>query len=425
MQLLQTAETRITLAMTQRMQASLNILQMNNADLTEFLAEKALENPYVELRMPSRGSGGDADWDRIAALESDLPSLFSHVSAQIELTFDAPKLKSVAYGFLDGLDRSGWLTANPHAIAIAKGVSFRVAEAVLEQMQRFEPTGIFARSLAECLMLQAEEDGLLTWELRALIENLPLLADGKTAELAEICDCAPGDIPEIAAILRRFNPKPGLRFDDDRPPVFPPDLTVRRVGGKWQVELNRSTLPAITVADAAIGRDQAAEARKYQAQALSEARWLASTLVRRQSTLLQTATAIVAHQSGFLEQGPGALQPLSLADIGATLDLHPSTISRAIAGRMIDTPIGALPLKSFFSRAFPASAGHPAQSQDAVLQLVRRIVEDEDARNPLSDTEIAELAARAGTPIARRTVAKFRGLLGIASSYARRKVAMA
>lgn len=423
MQLVQTLETRQTLAMTQRMQASLRILQMNNADLGEFLAEKALENPYVELRLPSSGAGGGSgeDWDRIAALEADRPSLYAHISDQIELSFDTPRARRIAYGFLERLDPSDWMTAPVDGVARAFGVTLPVAEAVLLQMQGFEPTGIFARSLAECLMLQAAEDGPPSWELAALIGNLPLLAEGRLTELAEICDCAPKDIPDIAAQLKQFNPKPGLQLTDDRAPLVPPDLSVRQQNGTWTVELNRSTLPSIEIAPDAQVKTVEAEARAYRARALSEARWLASTLLRRQTTLLHTATAIVARQNSFLERGPAAMLPLSLADIGEALELHSSTISRAIAGRMIDTPIGAIPLKSFFSRTFPGGSGGEAASQDAVLDLVRRIVEGEDAAHPFSDTAIADQAAQHGVRIARRTVAKFRGLLGISSSYARRK----
>lgn len=432
LQLVQTLETRTTLAMTQRMQASLRILHMNNSDLTDFLTEKAQENPYVELRLPS--SGGGEDFDRIAALQSKGPSLYTHIADQIELTFDTPRLRRIAFALLEALEPSGWMTTPLTGIAMTCRVPEDLVTAVLLRMQGFEPSGIFARSLSECLRLQAEDQGVLTWELQALIDNLDLLVAGKNRQLADICDCEPEDIPEIAAMLRQFDPKPGQRFDDDRPPVFPPDLTAKQVQGGWRVELNRSSLPGIEVADPKpIDRSQE-EARKYRAQALSEARWLASTLIRRQTTLLQTATAIIAHQSAFLDGGPGALRPLALADIAETLELHPSTISRAIAGRMIDTPIGALPLKSFFSRTFPNASGANASgpnssgcdehSQDAVLQLVRKIISAENPEQPLSDSAIATLAKNEGITIARRTVAKFRGILGIASSYDRRKQAV-
>lgn len=426
MQIVQSLQTRTTLAMTQRMQASLRILQMNNRDLTEYLSKKAEENPYLEVRLPQgvAGSGGE-DFDRIAALESQGESLYGHVSAQIDLTFSDKREIEVAYAFLEVLEPSGWMTANPLGVAARCSVPRHVAHDVLRRMKGFEPTGLFAGSLSECLMLQAEEQGVLTWELQALLENLDLLADGRTVELAEICDCDPQDIPEITAQLRQFDPKPGLRFDDDRTPVFPPDLTAKRTDKGWVVELNRSSLPAIEVATAPKSGKPAteseSEAKAFRNQALSEARWLASTLVRRQTTLLQTATVIVERQGAFLEEGPSALTPLSLADVGEALELHPSTISRAIAGRMIQTPIGSLPLKAFFSRAFPQAHGEDAQSQDAVLHLVRRIVEAEDKTKPLSDTAIMKLAAQDGVKIARRTVAKFRGILGIASSYERRR----
>lgn len=423
MELIQSFQTRTTLAMTQRMLASLRVLQMSNSDLTDYLTEKAQENPCIELRLPSgAGGAGGEDFDQIAALRSDSPSLYSHVADQIELAFDDPKERRVAFGFLEALEPSGWMTTDPCVIALSCQVSSGLADAVLSQMKAFEPAGLFAGSLAECLRLQAEDRGVLTWELEALIENLPLLADGRRRELAELCDCEIGDLPEIIAILKQFDPKPGQSFLDDRPPVFPPDLTATRTADGWTVELNRSNLPSIAITDKAmppLDRSHA-EARAYRTRALSEARWLASALIRRQTTLLQTATAIISRQGAFLEDGSGSLRPLSLADIGEVVELHPSTISRAIAGRMIDTPIGALPLKSFFSRSFPSSQDGMEHSQQSVLKVVQRIVSTEDATKPLSDTAIAALAAKEGVTIARRTVAKFRGVLGIASSYARR-----
>ncbi|MEM8571764.1 MAG: RNA polymerase factor sigma-54 [Pseudomonadota bacterium] len=426
MELVQSLQTTTSLVMTQRMQMSLKILHMNNQDLTDFLAKKAEENPYVELRMPSFSGGKSEDFDQIAALSSDQPSLYSHISSQIELAFTDERRKRVAYAFLEALEPCGWMTTDPQIVALGCQVPSALAESVLSELKTFEPGGIFAASLSDCLRLQAMDQGLLTWELEALIDNLPLLAVGKTAELAEICDCEVEDIPEIVAILRQFDPKPGQKFLDDRAPVFPPDLTVRRGAEGWVVELNRSSLPAIEISDAsraATGTTQS-ETRAYRARALSEARWLASSLLRRQTTLLQTATAIVARQGAFLDRGAGSLEPLSLADIGEALELHPSTISRAIAGRLIDTPAGALPLKAFFSRSFPSNDGDAAPSQDAVLDMVRRIVGSEDPVSPLSDTAIAELAAKQGIKIARRTVAKFRGILGIASSYVRRRQAV-
>ncbi len=426
MELVQSLTQKTSLAMTQRMQASLRLLRMNNQELAEYLAEQALENPCIDVRLPAGVSGprtmSGPEWDAVSALQSQKPSLCAHVSEQIELTFSEPWQKRIAYAFLEALEPSGWLGTDVRAVAMACGVSEGKAEIVLKLLQRFEPAGLFARSLSECLRLQAEDQDLLTWELEALIDNLPLLAEGATAKLAEICDCAPDDIPDIAATLRRFNPKPGQSFADDRPPIFPPDLTARHVGGEWQVALNRSNLPTVRISDAALdGAAQAGkETRRYRTQALSNARWLVGALHRRQTTLLRIATTVIAHQSAFLEKGPGNLRPLSLEDVGATLDLHSSTISRAIAGRMIDTPLGALPVKSLFSRAFQPASGGSEQSQDCVLQLVCRIVGNEDRARPLSDTAIAKIAAREGVRMARRTVAKYRDVLGIASSYQRR-----
>lgn len=429
MQLVQSLRQTTQLAMTQRMQQSIRILQMNPLDLAGYLAEEALINPCLEVRLPEGylpggvGSGsGNTEFDMIGALASDKPSLYAHVAAQIDLSFASGAERRIAYAFLENLEPSGWLGGNVQDVARTCGCPHDVAEAVLHRLQRFDPAGLFARSLAECLRLQARDQDLLTWEVATLLDNLPLLAKGALRELADLCDCDPEDIPDIVAILRGFDPKPGQAFSADRPPVFPPDLSVRKNGPHWEVELNRSNLPAVTVSTEGAeidARDSAA--RSFRLQALSKARWLAQAVENRHKTMLRTATAMVAHQTEFLEHGSGRLRPLSLDDIAADLNLHASTISRATSGRMIETPRGTFALKTFFSRSFPGENGPSEQSQDSVIALVRAIVADEDPARPLSDADIVKAAASAGQKLARRTVAKYRDVLGIASSFERRK----
>ncbi|MDY6858271.1 MAG: RNA polymerase factor sigma-54 [Pseudomonadota bacterium] len=438
MELIQSLSQKTSLAMTRRMQNSIRILQMSNQDLSAYLAAEALENPCLDVRLPegvapaarplAQGptQAASGEWDPVAALAAAPESLYAHVGRQIDLRFASAAERRVAYGFLDVLEPSGWLGASVEEVAAASACTVAFAETVLSALQECEPAGLFARSLAECLRLQARERDVLTWELAAVLDNLPLLAAGDLTTLAGICDCEPEDIGEILAVIRGFDPKPGQAFTADRPPVFPPDLTARKGPLGWEVELNRSHLPSVAVsADALSAAAGNSEARAFSAQAMSSARWLVHTLERRQATLLQTATAIVRRQTGFLEHGPGHLNPLSLEDIAGDLGLHASTISRATSGRMIDTPRGAFPLKTFFCRAFPSGAGQQDLSQDAVLSLVRTIVAAEDPARPLSDTAIAKRAQSAGTKLARRTVTKYREALGIPSSYDRRRKAEA
>ncbi|MEM9765696.1 MAG: RNA polymerase factor sigma-54 [Pseudomonadota bacterium] len=425
MEMMQTQSQRGVMQMSRHMIGSLAILGMSSSDLVDHLRERAASNPCIAFRPPAHFSGAGEDFDRVAALASDRPSLLAHVAEQIELAFTEPADKLLALRLAEALEETGWLGQPVAAVAAQAGMPLARAEEVLERLQGFEPTGIFARSLAECLALQAREADALTWELEMLIDHLDLLAEGRLAELAEICDCEPGDIPEIARQLRAFDPKPGLAYAHKPLPVFPPDLIATRGPAGWQVELNRSTSPTITVLPDRLpdgGGDR--EARAFRRAALAEAHALAQALAQRGDTLLRTGAVLVARQTAFLEHGPGHLTPLSLEDVGRELDLHASTISRASSGRMIQTPSGTLPLRAFFSRAVPTGGGE-AMSRDAALNFVARTVKAEDPSNPLSDDAIVALASRTGLMIARRTVAKYRGALGIASSYKRRHVSNA
>ncbi len=414
-----------TLAMTQKMQAALRILQMNNLDLADYLAEQALENPCLDLRPPAPLPAGPAatgpDWDEIAALEGAPVSLFAHVADQIALAFDTPTDRALALAFAEALEPSGWLSASSEAVADACGAPPERAAAVLARLQQFEPTGIFARNLAECLRLQAADRGLLTWEMETILGHLDLLAAGRLADLAALCDCEIDDIRAALAIIRSLDPKPGDSFASDRAPIFPPDLCARRKAGVWEVEMNRSCLPRLRLIGETlpeVAHDPAA--RDYLNRSLSQARWLVRAIERRQVTLLRTAACLVRHQAAFLDHGARHLRPLSMEDVAAELNLHPSTISRATAARLIETPRGTVPLKAFFSRTVAADAGE-GQSQDAVIALVGEIVAAEDRANPLSDAAIVKLATEAGVTLARRTVTKYRESLGIPSSYDRKR----
>ncbi|MGB0903342.1 MAG: RNA polymerase factor sigma-54 [Mangrovicoccus sp.] len=431
MQLVQSLRQKTALAMTPRMQASVRILAMNNNELSRYLAEQALDNPYLDVRMPqglaaptTAAPQSNDGWDPVMGLASRAESLYGHVGGQIALAFPKLRERRIAESFAEALEPSGWLSTTVEDVAAMHGCSHDLAEDVLATCQEFEPAGLFARSLAECLGLQARDQGLLTPVMATVLGNLPMVANGEIEELARIGRCSIDAIRDAIGQLRGFDPKPGQAFLADPAPVFPPDLTARRVAGGWQVELNHSHLPAIDVLDDTPRPAAAApEERAYCREALSSARWLAQALERRQTTLLRTGAAMVRRQAEFLDHGPASLKPMTLEDIAEELDLHPSTISRASAGRMIDTPRGALPMKAFFSRAFHAGDGGEGPSQQAMQEVVRKIVSEENPERPLSDTAIAKAAAKRGSKLARRTVAKYREALGIPSSYDRKRKA--
>ncbi|MFD2175240.1 RNA polymerase factor sigma-54 [Rhodobacter lacus] len=427
MDLVQTLSQRQSMQMGGQMLHSLAILGMSSQDLSDHLVEQASSNPYLAYRAPSAFiARGGADFDAVAAVAAHRPSLMAHVVDQIEMTFTNPGDRMIALRFAEALDPSGWLSQPVETIALGAGVAMPRAEAVLCALQGFEPVGLFARDLSDCLILQAREEDILTWEVETLIRHINLLAENRLAELADLCDCEPSDIPEIVKLIRHLNPKPGLAFDHQPTPVFPPDLIALRGPEGWTVELNRATSPRITVREDRLPDGKADKAaRAERRKALAEARALALALERRGDTLLRTAAVLVARQSAFLEKGTAHLVPLTLEDVASELGLHASTISRAVSGRMIQTPVRALPLRAFFSRAVSTGAGGEAISRDSALDFVQRVVGAEDPANPLSDDAIVVLAERAGLRLARRTVAKYRSTLGLASSYERRRAALA
>lgn len=410
MDMMQFQRQTTQLAMTQRMQESLRILQMSNADLADYLTAQALENPCLEVRvpegasvapaLPSRGIQAGLDRDAFATVEGQPPSLLAHVEAQIDLAFFDPGDRRTALAFAEALEPSGWLGQPVSEVAAAAEVEEEEALVILERLQALEPAGLFARSLAECLALQLEDLGLLTWELRTMLDHLPLLAEGRIADLARRCDCEPEHIRENLALIRSLSPKPGEAFAADRTPIQPPDVRVLRGPEGWEVELTRAQLPRIRVSEAGDTGD-------------------------RQATLLRTAVCLVRHQADFLDQGPRALRPLSMEEVALELDLHPSTISRATATRLIETPRGLIPLRAFFSRSVSSDGPEAPQSQDALMALVREIIAREDRTKPFSDDAIVKQAKLAGAVLARRTVTKYRETLGIPSSYDRKRAAAA
>lgn len=422
MELVQSISQKQTQTISGQMLSSLAILGMPSSDLSEYLEEQAQSNPFLSYRPPSAfvARGGEA-FDQVADLAADRPSLMAHVAEQIELSSLDDKDRLIALRFAEALEPTGWLGQSVDTIAMQACVGQRRAERVLGILQGFEPAGLFARTLGECLMIQARDADILTWEVKCLIENLHLVGAGRLAELADLCDCEVSDIPDILSQIRSLNPKPGLAFEHVPSPVFPPDLVAQKDETGWTVELNRAAAPTLSVQEDRLPDGSAdPEARKARRKALSEARALALALDRRGDTLLRTAAVLVARQARFLEDGPAHLTPLTREDVAEELGLHASTISRAVSGRMIQTPIRALPLRAFFSRPVGAVGGEIV-SRDSALDFVNRTIRDEDPERPFGDDAIVALAAEAGLQIARRTVAKYRSTLGLGSSYQRRK----
>ena len=426
---------RQSLVVSQQLRQAIVLLQMSNPELQHFIDKQAEENPFVEFApqralrpVPQGVAGGPReDWDRVAAIaDTGSLSLYTHVARQIGALGLTEAQIALASVFVDALEPSGWLGQSLDQIAAQGGVDLPEAQAMLTILQGLEPAGLFARNLAECLRLQAADQGILTPLFAAVLDNLPRLASADLAGLARVCGVALAELHPVLRLLRGLDPKPGARFEQSPEPIRAPDLIVTRAAnGEWQIELNRSTLPQVTIREAKADRlaQAAGASRGYVSERLSVARWLARAVEHRNRTVLRVGEEIMRRQPGFLESGPERLAPMTLKEIALAADVHESTVSRVTTGIMVQTPHGVMPLKQFFTAAL-AAKDDAAGSAGAVRHRIGRLIREENAARPLSDDQLAQMMAADGINVARRTVAKYREQLHIPTASIRRRQAI-
>ena len=296
-------------------------------------------------------------------------------------------------------------------------------------MQTLEPTGVFARSLAECLALQLRERDRFDPAMQALIENLPALARRDFPQLRRACGVDDEDLLDMIDEIRRLEPKPGRAFGN--PPGAPaiPDVYVTAAPDRtWRIELNSQALPRVLVNEtyATIVRrgSKREEDKQYVSAQLQSANWLTKSLEQRARTIINVATEIVRRQDAFLVRGVSGLRPLNLKMVGEAIGVHESTVSRATAHKFIQTPRGLFEMKYFFTAAIASADSGEAHSAEAVRQRIRQMIEEEDPEDVLSDDGIVERLRQADIVVARRTVAKYRDSLKIPSSVERRRLKM-
>ncbi|SDG06017.1 RNA polymerase, sigma 54 subunit, RpoN/SigL [Celeribacter baekdonensis] len=405
--------------MSQTMQRALNLLQMDNAELSGLLIEEAARNPHVQVTLPMPedppprkhrhwGTPGlmagavDFDPDRVEAQAS---GLYAHVQAQVGLLFKTAKERAIAEVFISALDLSGWLGETVEEVARAAGCAPERAEQVLRRLQGVEPTGLFARSLAECLSLQLAEAQALDAPMQRLLENLPALARGDTALLLDRCGVDAKELGRMVALLRSFDPKPGAQFDSDPAPRRAPDLIVSRDSlDRWQVVMNRASTPEVQVARLA---------EPSSKEGLETARWLERTLSRRNQMILRVAGYVIAFQHAFLEQGPTQLKPLTNAEVGAALSLHETTVGRIRTGLLMQLPERVLALDAFFGRGRVACRNGGSLAGDAIVAIIRSLIATEPSKAPLTDAQLVDALALHGITVSRRTLANWRKRAGI------------
>lgn len=460
------ASTRIKqrqgLAITVQLQQAIKLLHFNNIELSSYLEEQAQENPFIELTpskdekptidslspshadkrdekvtidnqfetgesFSSGSSKASNNFDDVAGfgetLRSAGPSLYEHAIRFAHNNFTNALDLRVALALCEELEPSGWLTVDFDNIQNRISASDETMGRILQTMQTIEPSGLFARNLRECLILQLEDLELLEDDIRNVVANLDQLAKGNLEGLKRKFNIRDKRMKEILTTIRSLDPKPGTQFYFDDRPITSPDLKIANKDDSWTVSLYSSNLPTIVVkkefAQQAIQNSLKTESKDFLKTYLSDAHWLKRAIQQRNETTLKIGMSILKYQLSFFEKGPAFLQPLTLKTISEDVGVHESTVSRVTSNSLVETPFGVLPLKFFFSSKI--SSRDETKSGASIRHQITGMIKAENPALPLSDEEIVEKFNAMGTKIARRTVAKYRKMDGIPSSFDRRK----
>jgi RNA polymerase sigma-54 factor len=374
----------------------------------------------------SGGGGADEGDYNLEAFVSAETTLAAHLAEQMALAIPDPVQRMIGQYLIDMVDEAGYLTGDLASVAEKLGAPLDQVEAVLVKLQAFDPAGVCARNLTECLAIQLKERDRFDPAMRALVEHLDLLAKRDLAALRRVCGVNDEDLADMIGEIRSLNPKPGLAFGSTLVQPIVPDVFVRAApDGTWLVELNSDTLPKVLinqryhsqVAKAARGEKD----KSYVADCLQTATWLVRALDQRAKTILKVSSEIVRQQDGFFVHGVQHLRPLNLKTVADAIGMHESTVSRVTANKYMATSRGIFELKYFFTSSIASADGGEAHSAEAVRHRIRQLIDGETAADVLSDDTIVEKLRGAGIDIARRTVAKYREAMRIPSSVQRRR----
>lgn len=376
-------------------------------------------------------SSEDDEWD-FSARTSAGESLQSHLLWQLNLAPMSDTDRLIAVTLIDCINDQGYLEEDLAEITAGfdpeLDIEIDEVEVVLRRIQQFEPAGVGARDLRECLLLQLRQLPAATdWlsEAQRLVgDHLDLLAGRDYSQLMRRMKIREDDLRQVIELIQSLNPRPGSQIEAGEPEYVVPDVIVRKHNDRWLVELNQEAMPRLRVNAQYAGfvrRADSSADNTFMRNQLQEARWFIKSLQSRNETLMKVATQIVEHQRGFLEYGEEAMKPLVLHDIAEAVGMHESTISRVTTQKFMHTPRGIYELKYFFSSHVSTAEGGECSST-AIRAIIKKLVAAENAKKPLSDSKIAGLLEEQGIQVARRTVAKYRESLGIAPSSERKRL---
>ncbi|NLH80462.1 MAG: RNA polymerase factor sigma-54 [Phyllobacteriaceae bacterium] len=371
------------------------------------------------------GAGGGEDYNLESFVAVEV-SLADHLTEQLMLATVDPMWRMVGRHLIDSVDEAGYLRTDLAAVADKLGAPNGLVEEVLALLQSFDPAGVCARDLGECLALQLKERDRFDPAMQVLVANLELLAKRDFPALRRLTKVDDDDLADMIAEIRALNPKPGNAFGSALVQPIVPDVVVRSgPDGGWVVELNSETLPRVLVNQSYFARvSKTAKGEKdklYLSDCMQTANWLVKSLDQRAKTILKVSTEIVRQQDAFLTHGIQHLKPLNLRMIADAVGMHESTVSRVTSNKYMATSRGIFELKYFFTSSIASSEGGEAHSSESVRHRIKELIDREAADDVLSDDTIVKMLRDAGVDIARRTVAKYREALNIPSSVQRRR----
>ena len=465
--LVQTQTQRLII--TQKMQQAIQILQLSGMELDQFVQQELESNPVLELvqqepepepepAASSTTSDDDSEtfvdnfdlddyasqWDRKYREGRDLSrnpdldrrrqfyedsitkeqSFSARLLTQLRLAAPDDAIYRIGERIIGDVDDRGYFTGAVEDVARELGATPEDVERVLGLIQRFEPTGVGARDVVECLLLQIAVEYPEEPELRELVEHhLEELERRQIPKIARAMGITPERVEELKDLLAKLNPWPGFEYSSDAPQYITPDVVVEKIDGRYVVYLSGERVPELRINDEyqrmARQKDTGKKEKQYLRERVESGKWLMRNIEQRQSTILRIAEAIVEVQEGFLDKGIEQIRPLTLQEIATKLGIHEATVSRGTRGKYMQTPQGLFELKFFFSAGLQHDSGQ-AQSSKSVQSTIKKIIDVEDKAKPLSDQKIADLLAKQGLNIARRTVTKYREGMGILTSSLRK-----
>ena len=464
-----------SLVMTPQLQQAIKLLQLNNLELTNLVNKELEENPFLEnesielddqvnsneeqtsnvdesfesgesLTDEPRNDDYENRWDndisfannRGSSIDNTDPgsvieqtlsnkvSLKSILKSQAELEFPDEDNRRISEILVDYIDENGWIVESLEDISDFSGFELTKIEVILKKMQTFEPNGVFARNLKECLKIQLRNNENFDNNKDIIIDNIEMLGNGNIKGLQKLTTLNEEGLKEQIKLIRSLDPKPGRKYSSDSDNIFHPDVIVSKNNSEWSVELNQGTLPKITINEnyvKEIERLQCGESdKKFINESLNSARWLLKAIQQRNITTLKISSEIVNQQKEFFEKGKKYLKPMVLKDVAKKINMHESTVSRVTSDKLMLTPRGVFEMKLFFSASISSTKKGETHSAESVRESLKKLISSEPINNPLSDEMLVEKLQGEGIELARRTVAKYRELLNIPASSVRRKI---